>query len=264
MKKILTALTIIVLLITFTLSCCAEAVFETAWDLNQVWAPTNYPDYVCGVWSTDGSMKNLTIAVLDTEEGNKGKQEILDLIEDDSTVTFTYGEYSRNYLTGVQDELLELFKTNEEHGLISTALNEYENKIALGILKEYKDNEKTEQLLSDITAQYGDIFTVTYCDEPVEDTLLVTSPVTAPITDSMVNDKNTTSITTIILMMILISSVAFMLIRKRRKAVMQTTARENVTVTQLSQKEVEHAIKNSDIDYPQTLDKKILDEIENK
>ena len=263
MKKILTALTIIVLLITFTLSCCAEAVFETAWDLNQVWAPTNYPDYVCGVWSTDGSMKNLTIAVLDTEEGNRGKQEILDLIEDDSTVTFTYGEYSRNYLTGIQDELLELFKTNEEHGLISTALNEYENKIALGILKEYKDNEKTEQLLSDITAQYGDIFTVTYCDEPVEDTLLVTSPVTAPITDSMVDEKSP-SITTIILMMILISSVAFMLIRKRRKAVMQTTARENVTVTQLSKKEVERAIKNSDIDYPQTLDKKILDEIENK
>ena len=264
MKKILTALTIIVLLITFTLPCCAEAVFETAWDLNQMWAPTNYPDYVCGVWSTDGSMQNLTIAVLDTEEGNKGKQEILDLIEDDSTVTFTYGEYSRNYLINIQDELLELFKTEEEHGLISTALNEYESKIVLGILKEYKDNKKTEQMLSDITTQYGDIFTVSYCDKPVEDTLLVTPQVTTPINDNMVNRKSTPSITTITLVLVLISSVAFMVIRKKRNAIMLTNTGENITTTAPTKKEIEHTIKKSNIDYPQNLDKKILNEIENK
>ena len=258
MKRIITALTTFLLLITLTLPCCAEAVFETAWDLNQVWAPSNYPDYVCGVWSNDGSTSSITIAVLNTDEGNRGKEEILELIEDDSSVTFTYGEYSRNYLTDVQDELLKLFKTKEEHGLISTALDEYESRITLGILKEYKDNEKTEQMLSDITNQYGDIFTVTYCDEPLEDTLLVTSPVTTPITDS----KSQPNMATIVLVLILIFSVSFLIIRKRRKTIMQTNAGENITHTPLTEKEIKHTIKSSEIDYPQTLDKQILDEIE--
>lgn len=262
MKKLLTALTTIMLLITFTLPCCAEAVFETAWDLNQVWAPSNYPDYVCGVWSNDGGTYDITIAVLNTDEGNRGKEEILELIEDDASVTFTYGEYSRNYLTDVQDELLELFKTKEEHGLISTALDEYESRIALGILKEYKGNKKTEELIADLTTQYGDIFTVTYCDEPVLDTLLVTPPITTPITDNMIDNKKPQNITTIVLVLILITSIAFMVIRKKRQAIVQTNAGKNIEVTQFSEKEIEHAIKNSDIDYPQTLDKRILDEIE--
>lgn len=262
MKKLLIALTTIMLFITFTLPCYAEAVFETAWDLNQVWAPSNYPDYVCGVWSNDGGTYDITIAVLNTDEGNRGKEEILELIEDDASVTFTYGEYSRNYLTDVQDDLMELYKTNDEHGLISTALNEYESRIALGILKEYKGNKKTEELIADLTTQYGDIFTITYCDEPVEDTLLVTSPITTPITDNALGNTKSQNITTIVLVLILISSIAFMVIRKKRKTVMQTNTGENITFTPLTEKEIEHAIKNSDIDYPQTLDKRILDEIE--
>ncbi|MBQ8539064.1 MAG: hypothetical protein IJ433_05380 [Ruminococcus sp.] len=264
MKRIITALSTLLLLTTLTLPCCAEAVFETAWDLNQVWAPSNYPDYVCGVWSNDGGTYDITIAVLNTDEGNRGKEEILELIEDDASVTFTYGEYSRNYLTDVQDELLELFKTKEEHGLISTALDEYESRIALGILKEYKGNKKTEELITNLTSQYGDIFTITYCDEPVLDTLLVTPPITTPITDNTIDNKKSQNITTIVLVLILITSIAFMVIRKRRKTVMQTNAGENITHTPLTEKEIEHTIKSSEIDYPQTLDKKILDEIESK
>lgn len=259
MKKIIALLLTTILLSALTFSFNAQAVFETAYDLNQMWAPSNtYPDYVCGVWSNDGSQYNLTIAVLDTEEGNRGKEEILELIEDDSSVTFTYGEYSRNYLTDVQDELIKLYKTNEEHGLISTALNEYENRIALGILKEYKGNEKTELLLSDLKAQYGDIFTVSYCDPPVEEVLI-----TAPVGEAVTLDTKP-HLSTIILIILLLTSVAFMVIRKRNAYVMKTNTGKSLTAVSPTEKEIEHAIKNTDIDYPQALDKKVMDEIDNK
>ena len=262
MKRIIAILIAVILLIAFTLPCCAEAVFETAWDLAQLWAPSNYPDYVCGVWSTDGSARNLTIAVLDTDEGNRGKQEILDLIEDDSTVTFTYGEYSRNYLTDVQGELSALFKTNEEHGLNGTALLEDTGKINLLILKDYEGNKKTEAMLKDLTSQYGDIFIVSYCDGFVEENLAVTPPVTTPITDSTTDRKIHPSVTTIALLLILIFSVAFMVVRKRKTAVMQNITGETATCSPPTETDIENAIKNANVEFPKALDETIMDKIE--
>ena len=104
MKKLTAVLLVLTLLFGFSLTAFAEeAKFEKMKDLNNYWAENDaYPDWFCGVWTETGSLNNLVVAVLDTEEGERGKQEILDLIEDDSSVTFTYGEYSRNYLVSVQ------------------------------------------------------------------------------------------------------------------------------------------------------------------
>ena len=259
MKKILALIITTILLSVFTLSCYAEVTFNTAYDLIQMWARSDsYPDYVCGVWLNDGSHSSTTISVLDTEDGNRGKEEILGLIEDDSSVTFTYGEYSRNYLTDVQDELLKLFKTNEEHGLISTALDEYNSRISLGILKEYNGNEKTEQMLLDLTAEYGDIFTVNYCDEPIEELLI-----TAPVTETVPVQKKPHYLSTILLILLLLSCVTFMVIRKRRAFVLKTNNGETLSVsTPLTDKQVANIIKTADVDYPCELDNKIMDAID--
>ncbi len=257
MKKIITVLTIFILIFAFSIPTFAQAPFSTADDLYQMWAPSNFPDYVCGVWSNDGSMNNLTIAVLDTVEGNNGKKEILELIEDDSSVTFTYGQYSRNYLTDVQKEVDKHFKNHEEHGLIGTALLEMEGKIGLHILKEYEGSKNTKKLLADLTSQYGDIFSVTYGDAFVEDTMQLI----APIENSNVH-RNYPSLSTISLVLILVSSVTFMVLRKRRAKAMRTTDGEIVTSTALTDKEVENEIKNSSIPYPQTLDTKISEKID--
>lgn len=261
MKRISTVIIAVFLLLSFTLPCCAQVKYDTAYDLFQVWSgPQAFPDYVCGVWCTDGNTSNLTIAVLKNDEGEKGKEEILELIEDDSSVTFTYGQYSRNYLTGVQKEVDKHFKNHEEHGLIGTALLEKEGKIVLFILKEYEGNEKTDKLLSDLTSQYGDIFNVTYGDAFIEETMELIAPI-----ENRNLQTNHPSLSTIVLVLILISSIAFMVVRKKRAKAMRTTGGEIVTSTTLTDEELENEIRNSTTPYPQTLDEKISKKIdENK
>ena len=263
MKRIMSTFIVLILLLTTTITCCAQEKFHTAYDLFQVWSgPQAFPDYVCGVWSTDGSMNNITISVLKNDVGEKGKEEILELIEDDSSVTFTYGQYSRNYLTDVQKEVDKHFKNHEEHGLIGTALLEKEGKIGLHILKEYKDNKKTEELLTDLTSQYGDIFTLTYGDAFIEqDISITTNELIAPIENSNLQ-TNRPSLSTIILVLILISSIAFMVVRKKRAKAMRTNSGEIVTSTAFTEKQVEQEIENASIHYPQTLDTKISEKID--
>ena len=260
MKKI-TALIISILLIFSLCFCCnAQAVFDTARDLYESWAGVNnYPDYVCGVWSTNGSGDYLTIAVLDTEEGENGKAEILDLVKDDSTITFAYGEYSRDYLTQTQNEVTKLFKTSKEHGIVAAALLGKENRIALTVVDEYENNKESKEMLDNLKLEYGDVFIINYAKEPIfsEDLAYISS------TDiSIHEERNSPDYSTIALLLVLIFSIAFMVVRKRRQALLKTTTGEVISSTELSDKEVENLIKDSDITYPQALDKKISDEID--
>lgn len=160
----------------FMIFCFAEGevkeTYKTAGDLYQAWAES-YPDYICGVWSTDGSMTNLTFSVINNESGELGKQEILDLVEDDSTVSFAYGNIARNYLANIQEELLPYFE--KDLGLVFSALNETDNCINLGILEERKDDTKTLAMLAELKDKYGDIFIIEYTDEISDLTLTLPS-----------------------------------------------------------------------------------------
>ena len=80
---------------------------KTINDLFQYWEFNGYPDYVCGVWSTDGSENNLTVGILKTDEGENGKDEILSKIENDEAVTFEYQKYSKNYLFEIQNHRIK-------------------------------------------------------------------------------------------------------------------------------------------------------------
>lgn len=259
MKKITVLFISLLLVYSLCFSSSAEAVFETAGDLYQSWAGVdNYPDYVCGVWSTNGSGDYLTIAVLDTEEGEQGKAEILDLVEDDSTVTFAYGEYSRNYLTNTLNEVTKLFKTSKEHGIVAVALSDKENRIALTVIDEYENNEVSNETLNKLKAQYCDVFIINYAKEPIfsEDLAYISS------TDISIHDeRKTPDYSTIVLFVILIFSITFMIVRKRHQALLKTTTGEVISSTELSEKEVENLIKHSDIEYPDELDKKISEAI---
>ena len=91
--------------------------FPTLFDLFQHWCNDGYPDYVTGVWSNDGSSYNLTVGLVDGTAGEAGKQEILDLIENDASITFTTQTYSHNYLMRIQDALFSQYlqeKTSTE------------------------------------------------------------------------------------------------------------------------------------------------------
>lgn len=157
MKKTLIIFFAALLLVT----CFASTAYKTAGDLFNEWSLNGFPDYVCGVWSNDGTMDSLTIALTD----ENAKNEVLSLIGDSSSVSFVYMEHSRNMLSSVQEELIPYFES--DRGLVTSALNEIDNCITLGILEERKDHPDTLSMIAELREKYGDIFVIEYTEAPV-------------------------------------------------------------------------------------------------
>ena len=82
--------------------------YSTMGALYQAWGgDMGYPDYVCGVWSTDGGMSNMTVAVTKNDAGEKGKEEILSMLTNTDSVTFVYQVYRYSELLAVNEEIVE-------------------------------------------------------------------------------------------------------------------------------------------------------------
>jgi len=118
-------------------AAASENAFRTAGDLLQFWMgrksfpESAYPDYVTGVWSTDGGIDNLTIGVTKDEAGEAGKEEILSWIEDDSSVTFAYQSYPHRELMKIQGNLVS--SLNDETGAYAIGVDEMENRVHIDI-----------------------------------------------------------------------------------------------------------------------------------
>lgn len=234
--------------------CHAEdGMYATAGDLFQSWSE-NYPDYICGVWSTDGGMNNLTFSVMNNADGENGKAEILSLVEDDSTVTFEYGDVSRNYLTKVQEELLPYFE--KDLGLSFSGVYDMENRIGLGILTDMKDNSETIAMLEEFKLKYGDIFFVEYTSEAVH-TLEVTL---SDIPVVVQKDSNTVWYVAFATAAVILTATFVLLLRKSNASV-KTTNAGNVTENAFSLKDVEAEIKNAEFAVPSELDERIMNDV---
>lgn len=132
--------------------------FATAGDLYQHWMATNldyetspYPAYICGVYSTDGGIENLTFAVTKDEAGEAGKAEILALVSDKSTVSFTYQSYPHAELWAIQLELTPYL--GDETGANSLGIQEIDNVLVIGINEE---NKNAETFMASCFEKYGD------------------------------------------------------------------------------------------------------------
>lgn len=158
MKKIVILL---LLLVFFSVPANAaeEEIYSTAGDLYKAWCD-DLPDYICGVWSTDGGEDNLTFGVQDSAEGNMGKEEMLRLIKDDNSVSFVYQKYSRNYLLQVLNDVSSYL--DAKTGMISAGLNEKQNCIGLEICGIHKDSQETKQVTEDLISKYQDAIYITY------------------------------------------------------------------------------------------------------
>lgn len=237
--------------------CAAEASYSTAGDLYETWC-CDLPDYICGVWSTDGGTANLTFGIQNTTVGNAGKQEILELIEDDSTVTFVYQEFSRNYLLQIQKEIDGYFE--KDVGLVSTGLDDMNNCIAVGILKERQDNADTQNMIHEIAEKYGKAVSLEYTDKIVH-TLTVddhgthtwTSPYAQP-----------TLFLPLVMMAAVLIGAVFLMTARRKMLFLQTAPDAVASVTPLSSKEVEDMVKNSDCNIPSDLKQKVMTAIHNQ
>lgn len=131
----------------------ADDQYATMGDLYQAWGGyVGYPDYVCGVWSTDGGMTSLTVAVTDDQAGEKGREEILSLLKDPDTVTFTTHKYSYKELLAVNDTIVERMIAGGSP-INSCGIHEMENKVCITVLETA---ENAEAIAEELTATYGD------------------------------------------------------------------------------------------------------------
>ncbi|MBQ4557102.1 MAG: hypothetical protein IJA60_05600 [Clostridia bacterium] len=252
MKKII----IVLMIMLFAISCFAqeEPTYSTANDLYQSWQG-EYPSYVCGVWSTDGSMENLTFAVLDNEDGEAGKQEILNMIENDATVTIVYQKISRNELAKVQEELLPYFE--KQIGLVWSALDEMENEIDLGILEDRQNDPETIAMIEELKNKYGDIFEIEYSKSPV-------TTLEIGFTDeNLVMESQSNSWYYLVFSVLLLAIAAvFVLFAKKNGLLVKQTNAGNLTEHALpSVKEAENMVKASNAVVSESLDEKIMSDI---
>ena len=154
MRKLVTLLITVIILIVgaITVSATAEKSFTNGGDLYQYWATvTGYPEYVCGVWSADGTEQNIVIALTKDDKGNVGKEEILAMVEDDTSVSFTYAKYSYAELRAIQDALTEYMGI--ENGFYTLGVSEMKNCVSLGI---DTDMECNKAFIQECIELYGD------------------------------------------------------------------------------------------------------------
>lgn len=249
MKKILALFFAIILLYPcFMTVSAAEAKYTTAGDLYEAWCE-EIPDYICGIWSTDGGTTNLTFGIQNTPEGNAGKQEMLDLVDDDSTLTFVYQAYSRDYLLQIQSELDTYML--QDWGLISTALDEQNNCIELGILQDRKGDAATERMLKKIAAQYGSAVWVIYTGEIYPTTL----------THSNLLQQQNFLIYIVSIAVIFLLGI-FFIFQKRNIPLFQTNhGAATSPANALSTKELENMIRKTAHNTSPELDQRITDAI---
>ena len=156
MKKFLSFLSALVLLFSLWGTALAEGDYPTAGDLYQAWFQQNgyespYPDYITGVWSADGTEHHLVFGITKDERGVAGKDEILRLVADDSTVSFTYQSYSYNELLAVQQEITPLM--GEQSGIYACGIYDMENVVKISI---DETNPQAKKLMEDLFARFGD------------------------------------------------------------------------------------------------------------
>lgn len=131
----------------------AGETYATMGDLYQAWGGyAGYPDYVCGVWSTDGGMINMTVAVTDDKAGEQGKEEILSLLANPETVTFTTHKYSYRELLIVNDEIVAQMVVGGSP-IVACGIYEMENKVHVSVLETA---ENAETIARELSAKYGD------------------------------------------------------------------------------------------------------------
>ena len=237
-----------------------QATYPTLFDLFQHWCNDGYPDYVTGIWSTDGSSYNLTVGVTNDAAGEAGKQEILDLVENDDSITFTTQTYSHNYLMQIQEELFPYFE-QEELGLVGSGVYDMENCVHVEILTEKANDEVSLNFIAELEEKYGDAVSISYTEGYVLRTEEIS--LTTPPTPSIGGKSSFSPL--LIAGMILIPLLAFGIyfaLRKRFVPVMQTNTGGTVTHSDtLSVKEVEELVKDSSLTVSKEVDEKVMERI---
>ena len=260
MKKICILMMCMILMCSVSAPVFAADAYANAGELYHAWYG-NLPDYITGVWSTDGSQYNLTFGIRADADVKAVKKEILSLVKDDKSVSFSVQKYSYNELKAINDELLAYFPSPEndaDYGLVSMGVYEMENMVQIGILEARKNDPVTVAFIEEITEKYGDAVRITYSGNYAQTTL--------EQIDCEISDTSSPVIWFSITAAMLFVLMGIFVYGKKRQStlVLQTAGGATVTVSEpLSVKEVETMIRDSGETVPDTLTQKIMQKIDN-
>lgn len=260
MKRVISLIICLFMLCICSVMVSAEegGIYENAGQLYEAWvSQEEVPDYISGVWSTDGGTKNLTFGVVKGEAGEQGKQEILALVHDDSTVTIVYQTYSRNYLYRIQREIEDAY-FEAGLGLVTAGVMEMENKLRFEVHTDFADNVDTQAMIQHVIEQYGDAVYFSYVDTYPQ---FVGGTQPAPTSPVLVltNPKNQAFPFALALCVIVLICFLFAEMHRRR---MMAVAADGTHVfmdeKSITKKEVEAAIRETDIKPSETLDDRVM------
>lgn len=267
MKKIcifLSFLFIILFAISATAAEATTAPYANAMDLYQEWYE-NYPDYISGIWSTDGGM-NLTFGIAESADFESTKNEILSLIENDGSASFVQQKYSYNDLKEIQ-EYMNTYFTNYDPslGLSAMGIYEMENYVGIDFLEDKKDDETVRAFIKQLEDKYGDAVQINYSEGFVQ------TLEEKPIDGDMINISNEGASQSQIAVLVLFSVMVVLAVaagsiaytKKRKTAVLQTASGLTVTAdSPASTKQTENAVRNATLTPDSTLKQRILDRTE--
>lgn len=236
--------------------------FANAWALFESWETNGYPDYVSGVWTETGGMEALVFGI--TEEGGEAaRREILELVENDGSVSFVTQKYSYNYLRQVQEEIAA-YLMEHEIGSWGIGVSVMENNIGLSLQYDVAEHETTALVVKELKERYGDIVQIETGHGPIVTYDVVEEIGPAVVTDTAVHPgKQLMTWLPMTLVLLLVASGAILIAHRRRTAVLQTATGGTVTTDgKLTAAQVEDMIKTDAPAPSAELDRKVFSQID--
>ena len=262
MKRIF-LITLLLAILSFTgMSVCAsnEGGYKNAGELYKAWMDEGHvPDCVTGIWSADGGSENLVIGILQNEAGEVEKNEILYLIEDDSSVQFVFQERSRNYLYAIMNDIDTYFC--KDLGLLAAGVSEYQNCVEIQIRDTRMEDPDTVAMVKELTEKYGDAVSFSYTDAIIVPVGTETGSVTVNASlQTITGPEHPFHFWNFAVVGILLT-VVLMLYAKKRQLM---THSGNISFRQhrISRKRVEALVRETVIAPSETLDQTVMASIE--
>lgn len=267
MKRIAVLAMCLLILWACTVTAFAEdgGIYETARQLFDAWhSQGGVPNYVSGIWVTDENPENLTIGLVKGEAGEAGRQEILDLVKDDSTVTIVYQTYSRNYLWQIQDIIVHAY-FEKGLGLVSVGVDEYENRLRLEVHRDFTENADTLEMIRLVTEQYGDAVCFAFVDYHIEFVAGTQPPLlTRPVPDVIGPKNQDFPFVLVVTFCVMVLSCFFLVDIRRRRILLLASDGTPVVVDErpASKKEIEETIRKAEVNPSAALDDRVMHSIQ--
>lgn len=254
MKRIIAILSCVLILILVPINANAEGSgsFENAGALYEHWTSRDeLPEYITGVWSSDGSEVNLTFGVTNDAAGHEGAKLILDLVADDDTVAIAYQTYALHYLYGVQADVERYLE--DDIGFKAVGVYFSTNRVEVDVDQKRLDDPDTSAVVNALTEKYGNAVFFRFTNTVYVPTIgVANSPASGfynPIFNPISNQPN--SYMPLLFAMFAMSVVCLVALffseYKRRKLLVLLTNSGTVTMPQskVSYRAIENAVKKS-------------------